>query len=412
MDHPELALEDLRRILREALSRGGDFAEIFLESRANNRLEWGEGRLRSALEGTSKGSGIRVVSGRKTGFATTTELSIEAILKAARAASEIASQGQGPGSVILEPNRTPRESPGRELPAPGGKAASLREADRAARAEDPAVADLTLVQLDLKRSFLVANSLGIHVTETQRITQVQGNVLARRNGVARAGRAGWALTGNEDFTKAVEIPVRVARLAARKALRMLEAGETPGGPFPVVLAPGDGAILFHEAIGHSLEADIVQSGNSIFASRLGETVAAGGVTLIDDATPRGLGGSFRVDDEGAPAQRTFLIQEGRLVGFLHDRVSALRAGVEPTGNGRRQDFRFPPLPRMTNTYLQAGGMDPEEIISSLGKGLFVRSVGAGQSNTNSGGFTFEVLDADWIEGGKISHPVCHASLVG
>ncbi|MHC4599031.1 MAG: TldD/PmbA family protein [Planctomycetota bacterium] len=403
-----LAEEDLRRILSRGLSRGGDFAELFLEERQSSRHQWQEGRLASTSSGNVVGAGIRVVAGDRTGYASTTEATMEALLETARRASDIATEGGAPPPITLGPRDAAPASP---LPEGGSEALPLLEAaERRARAEGE-VCEVGIYLADSSRNFVVANSLGVYAEETQRHSMMLVSTLARRQGVHRPGRAVRSASG-EGASLTVEAARSLGREAAGKALRMLDAREVPPGPLPVVFAPGDGAILFHEAVGHSLEADIVQSGNSIFESRLGEPVAASGVTLLDDATPPGLGGSFRTDDEGSSGRKTVLIEDGRLAGFLHDRRSASKAGIEPTGNGRRQDFRFVPIPRMTNTYILEGEEDPGEILASVERGLYVRGVGAGQSNTNSGGFTFEVLDADWIEKGKIVHPVCNASLVG
>ncbi len=407
-----LAEEDLRSVLRAALARGGDLAEVFLESRSTTRLTWQEGRLDAASSGSAAGAGVRLLRDGRTAYASTTETTPAALLAAARVASELSDQDAGPVSVPpLHGGPGTLAPPQDDGPGIENKIERIREAGEGASRADPAVAGVVVQYLDIARDFDVSNSLGERRQERQRYARLHVNALARRGNTVRSGRAGCAASGDRDILQG-DPPLETAEKAARKAVRMLEARDVPPGVFPVVLAPGEGAILFHEAVGHSLEGDIVSSGNSIFRDRVGETVAAPGVTLVDDATPAGLGGSFETDDEGTPARRTLLIENGILAGFLHDRLSASRTGAGLTGNGRRQDFRFPPIPRMTNTYLAPGDLDPEEILASVDRGLYVRGVGAGQSNTNSGGFTFEVLDADWIENGRLVHPVCHAALVG
>jgi TldD protein len=416
-DH--LSGRDVDRVLDAALERGAGFAEIFVERRETIRLRREEAALRSPAASVEAGAGIRVLSGDGTGYAHTTDPSVEALLAAAGAAGWIAARGVGPeaggGVVPGGPGARPPDAlPGGVEPADfGARAAHLEAVDRIARAADPRIREVVVALCEERRAFFLANTAGRRAFEVQVLTTLTAAVYLRAGGRTHRGHAGAG--SRRVFAEEAAGPLRpevVAGEAARRALVQADAVEAPAGAMPVVIGGGWGGVLLHEAIGHGFEADFVRRGTSAYAGRLGARIASGRCTVVDDGTIPGLRGSFEVDDEGTPARRTLLVDGGVLAGYLHDLLSAGVLGAEPTGNGRRQSFRSPPIPRQSNLLLLPGEDDPADILASVPRGLYARGLGGGMVDIVNGNFVFEVTEGYLIEEGRPTAPVRGANLIG
>jgi len=411
-----LAAADLDRLLSTALSRGGDYADLYLEYRTKELLALEEGVLKSATKSILQGIGIRVIAGEKTGYAYADSLAMEEALRAAAMAGLIALDS---GSRFVPP-RCAGHAPALDLYpvshplaalelAP--KLALLEEADRAARTHDPRIVEVRVVLASEIKHILVCNSLGIAISDVQPLTVFQVSCIAGRDGERQIGAKGGGGRVGLDFFES-RPPAWFARRAARQAVLLLGAAEAPAGPMPVVLGPGWPGILLHEAVGHGLEADFNRKQLSAFSGRIGQRVAAELCSVVDDGTLPGQRGSLNVDDEGNPTGRTLLIEKGILRGYMQDALSARLAGVQPTGNGRRESYAFIPMPRMTNTFMLAGDSSTEEILRSVDKGLFAVDFGGGQVDITNGRFVFSASEAYLIEGGRITAPVKGATLIG
>jgi TldD protein len=404
--------EDLAEVLQVA--RGdGDFAEVFLERLIQTGISMEDEKIERVISGKDEGAGIRVVRGENTAYGYTTELTRDGLL-------ELAQQvGQGVSREAAPVNLKKREShvklPIRERPDQVGidrKVALVKEAEAAARTKDEQlIRQVTVGYADAIQNVVIANSEGVFVEDERVRTRLVVHVVASDGKVIQTGydSAGGTM-GFELFEE--KRPADLGKQAAERALMMLKARRAPAGQMPVVISGEAGGTMIHEACGHGLEADLVQKNLSVYAGRKGEQVASELVTVIDDGTMPGKYGSFRFDDEGNPAQRTVLIEQGVLCNFMYDQLTAKKDAAEPTGNGRRESFRSRPIPRMSTTYLAPGEHSPEEIIKDTKKGLFVRRMGGGQVNTTTGDFVFEVLEGYLIEDGKVSVPVRGATLTG
>ncbi|MBM3684275.1 MAG: TldD/PmbA family protein [Actinobacteria bacterium] len=404
----------LRRTLEVALGRGGDFAEVFVEDVRTSSAGFDDGRIEELVTGRDRGAGIRVVVGGGTGFAHTADLTDTGLAEAARVAAA-AARGAGPGGRTVGLDRSRRSDTVAVLdPADVPKArkvALLQRADAAARAAGPAVVQVSARYGDARRRTVVANSDGV-VAESDRVTtSFSVGVVARGDTGLQTGReslgrvAGFELFDDHDVAE-------LAERAAARAVRKLAARPAPSGSLPVVIASGSGGILFHEACGHGLEADLVAKGASVFAGRLGQQVASPLVTVVDDGTMTGEWGYLPLDDEGRPAARNVLIDGGVLTDYLYDLVRARQAGRAGTGNGRRQSYRHLPMVRMTNTYITAGTTDPADIVADTDHGVYVAQLGGGQVDTASGDFVFGMTEAYLIEGGRITEPIRDGNLIG
>ena len=411
-----LAPRDLDRLLATALSKGGDYADLYLEYRTKDMLALEEGVLKSATKIILQGVGVRVVAGEKTGYAYADSLAMDEALPAAAMAGVIA---LGSGSCCVPPQCISRR-PARDLYpvrhplavlelAP--KLALLEEADRVARAYDPLIAEVRVVLASEIKHVLVCNSLGAAVSDVQPLTVFQVSCIAGRNGERQIGIKGGSGRVGLDFFES-KPPARFARHAARQAVLLLGAAEAPAGPMPVVLGPGWPGILLHEAVGHGLEADFNRKNLSAFSGRIGQRVASELCSVVDDGTLPGRRGSLNMDDEGNPTGRTVLIENGILRGYMQDALSARLAGLTSTGNGRRESYAFIPMPRMTNTFMLAGDSSQEEILRSVDQGLFAVDFGGGQVDITNGKFVFSASEAYLIEGGRITAPVKGATLIG
>ncbi len=413
--HPEMLVDPdvVSRVLAEALRRGGDFAEVFVEDRTATSAVLDDGRIEELSSSSDRGAGIRVVVGETTGFAHTADLSEAGLLTAAATAAAVAADG-GRSPAGLGPLRGQLRSTARR---PGGEVAKddrialLWRADDAARRAGAAVAQVSASYGDSRRRMLVANSDGVLASDDQVRTRLAVSVVAVGDTGRQTGFESVAATVGFELFDDVDVE-ELAQTAARRALTKLAARPAPTGAVPVVLAGGSGGILFHEACGHGLEADHIAKETSVYTGRVGQVVASPLVTLVDDSTVAGAWGSASVDDEGEPARSTVLIAEGVLQDYMWDGTRARRQGRGSSGNGRRQSFRHLPMVRMTNTYLVAGEGDPDDIVADTDHGIYVAKLGGGQVDTTTGDFVFGTTEAYLIEGGRLTAPLRDANLIG
>ena len=407
---------DLQSYLNEALSAGGDYADLYFEYLATSSLSIDESIVKSAVQGVSLGVGVRVIAGERTGYAYSDDLSPDKIRRAARVAACIA---KGPAKV----DKTGFEEANKRdlypiLQAPNETSLTervelVKRADRAARAYDSRIFQVQASYADSLRQVLVANSDGVLSFDRQPMARLNVGVLAREgNHSPQRGYAGGGGRVALDFFHDEHSPEQFAREAGRQAIVQLDAVPAPAGEMTVVLGPGWPGILLHEAVGHGLEADFNRKKVSAFSDRIGQQVASPLCTVIDDGTIRNRRGSLNVDDEGAATQKNVLIEKGVLRGYLFDKLSSrlLRSGA--TGNGRRESYQHIPMPRMTNTFMLAGESDPGDIVRSTPRGLYCANFGGGQVDITSGNFVFSASESYLIEDGRITRPVRGATLIG
>jgi TldD protein len=409
----DVPLPEMEKLLSLALSRGGDFADLFFEHERTSSLLLEEGIIRTASAGVTCGLGVRVVSGERTGYAYTDDLSYPPMARAAETAAHIASDSRTLPPEPVSPAPVDRRYGVASLGAMAlaERISLVERADRAARAYDPRIEKVIVSLGEETRQVRIANSRGLLVEDVQPLFSIRVSVIAAEGGVRREGSAGGGgRLGAEFFAE--KSPEHFAREASRMAVTLLSAVEAPAGPMPVVLAPGWPGILLHEAVGHGLEGDFNRKGLSAFSGRIGERVAAAGVTVIDDGSIKDRRGSLNVDDEGNVPGRTVLIEDGILRGYLQDRLNSGLMKMPATGNGRRQGYGSIPIPRMTNTFMLAGTEDPEDIVRSVPRGLYAKHFGGGQVDITSGKFVFSATEAYLIEDGKITKPVVGATLIG
>ncbi|MFM8303191.1 MAG: TldD/PmbA family protein [Actinomycetota bacterium] len=405
----------VQRTLTVALSRGGDFAEVFAEDRASVSARLDDGRVEELATGRSRGAGIRVVRGETTGFAHTADLSERGLAAAAEAAAAVATEAGAPVRVAALPGPEGSRGPGAtilpETVAKDAKVALLQRADAAARERSGSIRQVSAAYADGRRRILVANSDGVLAEDDQVRTRFMVTCVAEGDTGLHTGTEAPGRTVGFELFDDVE-PEAVARVAADRALALLSARPAPSGRLPVVLRRGAGGVLFHEACGHGLEADLVRRDASVFRDKVGERVASALVTLVDDGGFGHEWGTFAIDDEGTPARRNVLIEDGVLTDYMWDLVRARAAGRPSSGNGRRETYRHLPMVRMTNTYLLAGETEPDAIIADTEYGLYCVALGGGQVNTATGDFVFGVTEAYLIENGAITEPVRAAQLIG
>jgi TldD protein len=409
----------LEATLGTALARRADFADLYFEFRASDGVSLEEGEVKKANRTVVQGAGVRVLAGEKTGYAYSDEMSAERLQVAAQHARAIADSGAASRELDLRatPARPTRdlyrvasEEVQRPLPE---RVALLQRIDAAARAYDPRIQNV-LASIGVEEKIvLVANSAGELVADVQPLLRVNVTCIAEQSGRRQQGTAGGGgRVGFSFLTDASERALGFAREAARQAIVNLDAIDAPAGQMTVVLGPGWPGVLLHEAIGHGLEGDFNRKRTSAFSTLMGERVASELCTVVDDGTIAARRGSLNVDDEGTPTRRNVLIEKGRLVGYLQDRLNARLMGVAPTGNGRRESFMHYPLPRMTNTFMLAGDDAPEDVLRSVDRGLYAVSFGGGQVDITNGKFVFSASEAYLIEGGRIGPPVKGATLIG
>ncbi len=410
--------ETARNVLVTALSRGGDFAEIFAERRLVYNLRLEEGRVEENTSGYELGAGVRVMRGESVAYAYTNDLDPAALEETARVAAASSREGTTKAVSLEKPLLAlPRRE--EEHPvlldvgayARDGKIDLLRRADQAAREAGPHIIQVVVMLGDARQEVFIANSLGEMVEDTRVRVRLVVQAVAAKDGEIQTGHESPGMLGGYELFHE-STPEDAGRTAALQALTMLEARPAPSGPMAVVIANGTGGVLFHEACGHSLEADAVYKKASVFEGKLGRKVASPLVNAYDDATLINRWGSFSYDDEGVRASRTPLIEEGELRGFINDRKRSLRDGTAPTGNGRRQSYRFVPIPRMTNTYIEVGKSSREDVIADTALGFYARKLGGGEVNPVTGDFIFAVTEGYMIRNGKIAEPVKGATLIG
>ncbi len=411
-----IAKQDLEAYLGEALSRGGDYADLYFEYLLTSSIGIDESIVKSASQGVSVGVGVRVISGERTGYAYSDDLSPEKIRKAARVAACIAA---GPAKVEkFDLREGARHDLYPVLTAPTETAFAervelVKRADRAARAYDPRIFQVQAAYADNLRYVMVATSDGVIALDRQPLARLSVAALARQDGgPPQRGHSGGGGRVELGYFLNEKTPEHFAREAAREAVVMLGAVEAPAGETTVVLGPGWPGILLHEAVGHGLEADFNRKGLSAFSGRMGEKVASELCTVVDDGTIAGRRGSLNVDDEGRLTRRNVLIENGVLRGYLQDRLSSALTRAESTGSGRREGYAHMPMPRMTNTFMLAGQSDPADIVRSVPKGIYCANFGGGQVDITSGNFVFSASESYLIEDGKLTRPVRNATLIG
>ena len=403
----------VERLVDESLS-GGDDGELFLEYRLSEGLAFDDRRLKTASFDTAQGFGLRSVAGEAAGYAHASELSEEAIQRAGETVRAV--QGGRSGRWADAPAGTNRLLYGEVNPLEGvafeQKVKLLAEIDAYARGKDPRVRQVSCSLSGEWQAVQILRAGGERMADIRPLVRLNVSVVVGEGDRMESGSYGsGGRAGYEAFVDPAHWHKSVDE-ALRQALVNLESVPAPAGEMPVVLGPGWPGILLHEAIGHGLEGDFNRKKTSAFAGLMGEQVAAPGVTVVDDGTIGDRRGSLTIDDEGTPSQRSVLIEDGKLVGYMQDRQNASLMGMTPTGNGRRQSYAHIPMPRMTNTYMLGGDRDPGEILGSVQDGLYAVNFGGGQVDITSGKFVFSCTEAYRIEGGKVTAPVKGATLIG
>ena len=401
-------------VLREALRTGGDFAELFLEDRRSGAMSLVDGRVETASTVRRHGAGLRVYKGLNSVYVHTNDTSPSGLMASARKAADAVRGDAAIGDLHLTRALQRNIHYIREMPmdvAGARKAKLLRDCDLAAKAVSTEITQVRASLVHWDSDVGIANSEGLLTGDTRVYTRMYVNAVASKGGDSQSGReAPGAMMGFELFDRID--PCAAARTAAERAVTMLHADPCPAGRMPVVIDGGFGGVIFHEACGHSLEAAAVAFGNSEFAGKLGQQIAAPCVTAVDDGTVANAWGSLNIDDEGVPTTKLTLIENGVLKNYMVDRLNGRRMGVPSTGSGRRQDYTYAPTSRMRNTYIAAGQDDEAEIIASCPDGLYARSMGGGSVNPVTGEFNFAVDEGYLIRNGRIAAPVRGASLIG
>ncbi|MDH3753547.1 MAG: TldD/PmbA family protein [Acidimicrobiia bacterium] len=405
----------VERTLGAALRTGGDFAEVFVEDKRSSSAMYDDGKVEELTSGRDRGAGIRVVVGDTTGFAHTADLSEPGLAAAAEAAAA-AARGGGGGERVVSLERRSTEPPNEveilpETIPKASKVELLGRADSAARAQGSAISQVMARYADSRRRILVANSDGLLAGDDQVKSLFSISCVASGDTGLQTGRESIGATVGFELFDTYDIE-ELARRAAQRALTKLDAVPAPSGEMPVVIGKGGGGVLFHEACGHGLEADLVNKNASVFAGRVGQQVANPLVTLVDDGTMAKEWGCYAIDDEGRPAQRNTLIENGVLTDYMWDHLRARKEGRESSGNGRRQSYQHLPMVRMTNTFIGNGPDDPDDIVAGTERGVFVAQLGGGQVNTATGDFVFGMTEAYLIEDGKITAPLREGNLIG
>jgi TldD protein len=418
-------IEDIpyQEILKETLREGGEFADLFFEQTHSVVIICEEDRIEKVISGLDMGVGLRVLFGRKTFYGFTTEISKESLVNLARRISRSAKEG---GGNRMDDLSTPHRPTLSSQPIskslfsiqkhPQGlsveeRVSVVKRANEVARKLDHHVQQVKVLYRDVHQKLSISNSEGLFIKGERVGTVFSVQVVSAKGDIIQMG---YEPVGGTMGFELLDLhpPEEVAEVAAKRSLLMLSAKKAPMGRMPVVLSSEAGGTMIHEAIGHGLEADLVQQGLSVYSKKLGEEVASPLITVVDDPTLPQKRGSYAFDDEGVPSRRTVLVEKGILKNYLYDRLTALEEGVESSGNGRRESYQQKPIPRMSNTMILPGEMHPEEIVHSVEKGLFVKKMGGGQVNTVNGDFIFEVSEGYLIEKGSVGELVRGAILIG
>jgi len=410
----DLGREELDRVLKKLMRHDIDYADLYFQYARSEGWSLEEGIVKSGSFDIEEGVGVRAVSGEKTAFAYSDDISLAALTDAAHATRAIAAAGEKrrvevkPGKAVKKLYRA--DDPLASL-EDAAKVRLLERLEKFARAADPRVAQVMAYLAGSWEVVLVARSDGHMVADVRPLVRVSLAVIMEADGRREQGSAGGG--GRYDYSYFTDERLRDYALAAvHQASVNMEAVPAPAGTMTVVLGSGWPGILLHEAIGHGLEGDFNRKGSSAFSGRIGQRVAANGVTVIDDGSIPGRRGSLNIDDEGNPGQRTVLIEDGILTAYMQDTLNARLMGMQPTGNGRRESYAHLPLPRMTNTFMLSGGRDPHDILQSVRHGLYAVNFGGGQVDITSGKFVFSTAEAYLIENGRITRPVKGATLIG
>ncbi len=409
-----LSLDQLSDTLGTLVRRGVAFADLYFEHHRSESWVLEEGIVKSGSFGIEAGVGVRAVNGEQTAFAYSGDIGRQSIIEAVNAVAAIGRMGQS-AAVPMAARAAGRPLYGAADPLASisdeAKIALLQETERIARARDPRVTQVVVNLAAEHVVMLVLRSDGVVAADVRPLVRLSVSAIVERDGRREQGRSGGGgRYGYERLDQA--FLTRRAHEAVDMALLNLDARPAPAGVMPVVCGPGWPGVLLHEAVGHGLEGDFNRKGSSAFTGRIGERVAAPGVTVLDDGTLPDRRGSLTVDDEGTPTQATVLIEDGILKGYMQDTLNARLMGVAATGNGRRESYAHLPMPRMTNTYMLAGAHDPEEIIASVDNGIYAVNFGGGQVDITNGKFVFTMDEAWKIENGRLAYPVKGATLIG
>lgn len=398
--------------LNLSLSKGGDFAELFIEDTERNSLSMRNGTTEEASSSRRVGCGVRVVCGTNYVYTYTAGLGERDILAAAQAAADATDKELEAQALAFEVKAFSAKIEKQASCVDNSfRAKLLSQAQKAAKDVDSRIAQVKGVIADTDQRVLICNSEGLFASDRRVYTRIRLQAIARDGGETQTGMAAPGKGCGYEFFDNIDLEA-LGKKAANMAITMLTAPECPSGRFPVVIDGGFGGVVFHEACGHSLETTAVSRGNSEFCGKVGQQIASTKVTAIDDGTIAGEWGSLSIDDEGHPTQRNVLIEKGILKGYMSDMIGARRMGIARSGNGRRQDYTFAPTSRMTNTFIAPGEDDDEEMISSMDTGLYAKTMGGGSVNPLTGEFNFAVNEGYWVKGGKILCPVRGASLIG
>ncbi|KGM52383.1 protease TldD [Lysobacter concretionis Ko07 = DSM 16239] len=405
----------LERTFGSLLGPGIDFGDLYFQHARRESWTVEDGIVKDGAHSIEQGVGVRAISGEKTGFAYSDEINSAALIAASTSARAIARDGNSVTTrSLVRSNARALYAPEDPIDSLGNedKVEALRRIDKLLRAADPRVKQVMVSLAGGVDTVLIARSDGVLAADVRPLVRFNVQVIVEQNGRRESGYTGGG--GRYSYAElfADGKPEAWGREALRQALVNLEAVDAPAGVMPVVLGNGWPGVLLHEAVGHGLEGDFNRKGTSTYAGRMGQRVAAPGVTIVDDGTLPGRRGSLNIDDEGTRTECTTLIEDGVLVGYMQDTLNARLMGMTPTGNGRRESFAHLPMPRMTNTYMLAGKHDPEEMIRSVKKGLYAVNFGGGQVDITSGKYVFSATEAYLIEDGRITAPVKGATLIG
>jgi TldD protein len=403
-----------RKLLAKALSKGGDFADLYFEFAVSNYLGLEDGKVNQSYGDISLGVGIRTVKGDQIGYGFTQELTEESMLSAAATASTLCNVNATPVAASFSRPKTGNYYPVladfNGIPAKN-KLPLLQTINQKCFGLSTEVIKVNAGFSNTVKRMMIVTSDGVMAEDLIPSGFIYAGVVAERNG--KREQSFWNLGGRRDFSFYTDNVInQVSSKAVNNALNLFDAIQPPAGEMPVVLGPGVTGILLHEAIGHGMEADFNRKNISTYSTMLGKKVAEPFITIIDDATNMNLAGSINIDDEGIPGKKTILVENGILTSYLHDRISAKHYGVEPTGNGRRQDFQNYPMPRMRNTYMLGGIATPDDVIRQTGNGIYVEDVSNGQVKIGEGDFAFYVSQGRMIENGKLTSPIKDVNIMG
>jgi TldD protein len=408
--------ELLSKLLKKALSKGGDYADIFIEETRPLTIHLEDDKIEKLTSGVDSGIGVRVIFNGKSAYAYSNDFSEESLAGIAEAVSRAVRENAENRALIFDMTRAKPPLDFLIQQYPGDidikkKIDLVERANRTAKGVSSSIKQVSIVYRDSVQKVCVAASDGtiaederIHTLGVVHAIAADGETL--QTGYEPAG----GLIGFELFDE--NLFEELALKAAHRAVSMLGARKAPGGRMPVVISAEAGGTMIHEAVGHGLEADLAQQGLSVYTGKIGQQIASPLITIVDDSTLQNRRGSFRFDDEGVFSQKSLLVEKGVLKGYMHSRLTAMKEGIESTGNGRRQSYKYRPIPRMTNTFIERGKDDPDEIVRSVEKGFFVKKMGGGQVNTVTGEFVFEVSEGYIIEKGTIGDIVRGATLIG